>query len=68
MPEVWMPVSEKWLLLLLTGSWENTFFFKFCCFAGFPLLILAVDTGEIKTEGIRADVVAPFNVAYYNIV
>lgn len=39
-------------------------YFFFCCFAGFPLLILAADTEEIETEGIRADVVAPFNVAY----
>lgn len=62
MPEVRMPVSEKSLLLLLTGSWENTF--KFCCFAGFPLLILAADTEEIETQGVRADVVALFNVAY----
>lgn len=29
----------------------------FCCFAGFPLLILATDSDEIETDGIRNDAV-----------
>lgn len=55
--------ASQWEISASTVNWVMGKY-SFCCFAGFPLLILAVDTEEIETEGIRADVVAPFNVAY----